>query len=249
LVENLTQWWGIFLDLLSAVPTTLALVACGVLLGLVLALGLVMMRLSQNFVLRYFAKGWIFFFRGTPLLVQLFLVYYGLPQFDFIRHNEVLWPLFREPFFCGFLTLALNTSAYTAEIMRGAVQSIPHGQVEAALAAGMSRLTRLRRIIIPQAVRHGLPAYGNEIILLVKGSALVSIITVTEMTLVAYRINSRTFDPVTTFTIAGLIYLAINTILIQIIRFTEWKLSPERRAAPSMQEVMTPTAPGAAAGK
>ena len=145
-------------------------------------------------------------FRGTPLLVQIFLIYYGLGQFEAIR-DSFLWTFFREPFWCAILALTLNTGAYTSEIIRGGIQSVPFAQIEAARACGMGRLLLFRRIVLPLAIRQALPAYGNEIILMVKASSLASTITLMEVTGIARGIIAKTFAPVEIFIVAGAIYL------------------------------------------
>ena len=140
---------------------TLELVAVAVIAGLLLAIPLGIARASRNSYIRTLPYGYIFFFRGTPLLVQLFLVYYGLAQFDAVRQGP-LWPYLRDPFFCAALTMTLHTAAYIAEILRGAIQAVPVGEVEAARALGMSKAKALIYIVLPRAARIGLPAYSNE---------------------------------------------------------------------------------------
>ena len=139
------------------------------------------MRVSANPVIRVLPLAYTFFFRGTPLLVQLFLFYYGLAQFEAVRES-IFWPYLREAYWCALLVFALNTGAYTTEILRGAIQAVPRGEVEAAQAIGMSRALMLRRITLPIAYRIALPAYSNEIILMLKGSALASTITLLDLT-------------------------------------------------------------------
>lgn len=203
---------------------TLELVALSLLVGAAIALPLALMRVSERWWLRAPAYAYIFVFRGTPLLVQIFLVYYGLGQFEGIRASA-LWPILREPYWCAIIAFALNTGAYTAEILRGAIQAVPAGEVEAAKAFGMSRALSLRRIILPRAVRIALPAYGNEVILMLKGSALASTITLLDLTGMARTIIARTYMPVEIFLAAGLIYLAITFVFVQLFRLLERRLS------------------------
>lgn len=225
--------WDLILDslprLLAGAGTTLELVILSLAIGFVLASGLVLARLSSNRLLSSFARAYIFVFRGMPLLVQIFLIYFGLGQFRGFWEAIGLWGVLREAFWCAILALALNTAAYTAEILRGGIQSIPHGQIEAGRACGMSRFTLLRRIIAPIAIRQALPAYGNEVILMVKATSLASIITILEITGIAKQINSRTFAPFEVFTAAGILYLAINFGAAQLIRWLEWKTTPHLR--------------------
>ncbi|MDZ3836366.1 MAG: ABC transporter permease [Rhodospirillales bacterium] len=209
---------------------TLELVALSLIAGAAIALPLALMRVSERGWLRLPAYAYIFVFRGTPLLVQIFLVYYGLGQFEGVRASA-LWPILREPYWCAIIAFALNTGAYTAEILRGAIQAVPVGEVEAANAFGMSRALSLRRIILPRAVRIALPAYGNEVILMLKGSALASTITLLDLTGMARTIIARTYMPVEIFLAAGLIYLAITFVFVQLFRLLERRLSRHVAAA------------------
>lgn len=226
--------WNSLPRLLDGAGLTLQLVGGSLICGLILAVPLALMRLSGNPLLSGTAYGYVFFFRGTPLLVQIFLIYYGIGQFDAIRQS-VLWPFLREPYWCAILALALNSAAYTSEVVRGGIQSVPWGQVEAARACGMSRALLFRRIVLPQAVRQALPAYGNEIILIVKASSLASTITLMEITGIARSIIARTFAPIELFLVAGAIYLAINFVAAQGIKALEWHLTPYRRPPKSQQ--------------
>ncbi len=210
--------------LLMGAVTTLELVALGLLFGALLAVPTALLRASPFLALRAPAFAYIFFFRGTPLLVQIFLVYYGLSQFDYIRQSA-LWPILREPYWCAIIAFALNTGAYTAEILRGAIEAVPAGEVQAARAFGMSYGVRMRRIILPRAFRIGMPAYGNEIILMLKGSALASTITLLDLTGMARTIIARTYMPVEIFLAAGVLYLAITFVFTQGYRLLEKRLN------------------------
>jgi len=215
-------------ELLTAVPLTLELGVISLLFGTAFALLLALMRLSQRPLLSGTAQFYIFLIRGTPLLVQMFLIYYGLSQYAAIRHSFV-WPLLRQPYWCAVLALSLNTAAYVAEVVRGGLLTVPHGQIEAARACGMSSLLMFRRIIMPQAIRQALPAYGNEIILLVKATSLASVITLMEITGVAARVIAESYRTVEVFIIAGAIYLVINFLLTKLVTITEYKLTPHLR--------------------
>ena len=217
--------------LLAAVPMTLALFACSISLGFVLALGIVWMRVGSNRVLSNFARFYIFVFRGSPLLIQMFLIFYGLGQFGVIRHSFV-WPALREPFICAVLSLALCTAGYTAEIFRSGLRAVSPKEVEAARAIGMSRFLLLRRIIAPIAFRHALPAYSTEVVMMVKSTALASLVTVWEVTGVAQRLISQTYRTMEVFLCAAAIYLILNFIILQAMALLEYKLTPHRRAAP-----------------
>jgi len=219
-----------FPKLLSGLNLTIQLVTTSLLIGFCLAIGLALLRLSNNTFLSFFAKTYVFYFRGTPLLVQIFLIYYGIAQFEIIRETFV-WSFFKEAYWCGILALTLNTCAYSSEIIRGGIQSVAFGQIESAKSVGMSRFLLYRRIILPIAFRQALPAYGNEIILMVKATSLVSTITLMEVTGIARLIIAKTFSPVEVFIVAGLIYLTINFIVTRLVNFCEIKLTPYLRHA------------------
>jgi octopine/nopaline transport system permease protein len=219
-----------FPKLLSGLNLTIQLVTISLFLGFCLAIGMALLRLSNNTFLSFFAKTYVFYIRGTPLLVQIFLIYYGIAQFEIIRESFV-WYFFKEAYWCGILALTLNTCAYSSEIIRGGIQSVPFGQIESAKSVGMSRFLLYRRIILPIAFRQALPAYGNEMILMVKATSLVSTITLMEVTGIARLIIAKTFSPVEIFIVAGLIYLTINFIVTRLVNYCEIKLTPYLRQA------------------
>jgi octopine/nopaline transport system permease protein len=224
-----------FVKLLEGVPLTLNLAFASVALGAILAMPLAAMRMSGIGALDWVARAYVFVFRGTPLLVQIFLIYYGLGQFRPTLQAMGLWGFFREPYWCALLGLTLNTAAYASEIIRGGMQSVPHGQIEAARACGMSRLLLFRRIVFPIAARQALPGYGNEIILMVKATSLASIITMMEVTGIAHKLISQTFRAIEIFIVAGAIYLILNFLVTRAIQALEWWLSPHLRSAPTPQ--------------
>jgi len=211
--------------LLNGLKVTALLTFLSVLIGFNLGLGLAIMRLSSNRVVSGFAKGYSTVFRGTPLLVQIFLFYYGLGQLSFVKDNAALWWVVSDGARCAVLALALNTAAYTSEILRGGLMSVPAGLIEAAQACGMSRALRFRRIEFPLAIRQALPAYGNELVLTLKGTSLASTITVLEVTGYAKRLMSQTFAVFEIFAIAGALYLATNLVLITLVRLLERHLN------------------------
>lgn len=217
--------------LMPAVPVTLELAFISVTIGMGLALVLALLRASST-PGAAFVRAYVFAFRGSPLLVQIFLIYYGLGQFDIVRQS-VLWPLLRQPWWCAILALALNTAAYGSEIIRGGLAAVPAGSVEAGRVAGMSRLTLYRRIILPLAFRQALPAYGSEIVIMVKSTSIASIITLMELTGLARQIVSESFRAVEVFVCAGLIYLAINFVLTRGVTVLERVLNPHLRGARS----------------
>jgi octopine/nopaline transport system permease protein len=211
-------------ELAHGVPLTLGLVTASLACGLLLASGLAGARSSTIRPLRAAAYGYVALIRGTPLIVQVFFIYYGLSQLEGIRES-FLWPAFRSEIFCAAMALSLNTAAYTSEIIRGGLQSVPAGQIEAALAAGMSRTVRLRHIVLPLALRQMLPAYGNEVILMVKATSVASVITVMEVTGIARTLAGQTYAPIEVFCAAGALYLAINGVLTTVVRALEHRLA------------------------
>lgn len=209
-----------FPRLLEGTWVSLQLVLLSIVLGGVFALPIALARISPVAWIKAIPFAYIFFFRGTPLLVQIFLVYYGASQFDAVRES-MFWPILKEPFWCAIIAFTLNTSAYTAEIFRGAIQAIPQGEVEACKVVGMSKVQMYRRVLLPRAFGIVLPAYGNEIILMLKGSALASTITILDLTGMARTIIARTYTPMEIFLAAGGIYLIISIVIIAIFRQIE----------------------------
>ncbi|WP_027857946.1 ABC transporter permease [Marinobacterium jannaschii] len=216
-----------FPKLLEGVGTTVELVLVSGLIGTLLAIPLGIARHEKNIWIRALPYAYIFFFRGTPLLVQIFLVYYGMAQFEAVRESA-LWPYLREPYWCAIIAFSLNTAAYSAEILRGALDSIPKGEVEAAQVLGMRKPLIYRRIKLPRAFAVMLPAYGNEIILMLKGSALASTITLLDLTGMARTIIARTYTPIEIFLSAGVIYLLLSVVIIWVFRIVEKRLNPQQ---------------------
>ncbi|MEX0385711.1 ABC transporter permease [Spiribacter onubensis] len=220
--------WQVMIESLPALAegalVTLELVVISGVFGVLLAVPMAMARVSPRPWLRALPLAHIYFFRGTPLLVQIYLVYYGLGQFEAVR-DSVLWPYLREAYWCAIIAFTLNTSAYTAEILRGAIQSVPRGEVEAAEAVGMSPALIWRRIRLPRAFRIALPAYSNEVILMLKGSALASTITLMDLTGVARTIIARTYTPVELFLAAGLLYVVLAFLILGGFRLVERRLN------------------------
>lgn len=216
-----------FPRLIGGVPETLVLVAISLALGFVLAVLFGQMRLGSSPFLTWPARAYIYVFRSTPLLVQIYLIYYGSGQFKHFLKDIHAWWFFREAWCCAISALALNTGAYTAEIIRGGIQSVSAGEIEAGRAIGMGPLTLFRRVIFPLAIRQALPAYGNEIILMVKSSSLASTITILEITGIAKKIIAATYAPVEVFVIAGSIYLIMNFLITRAVSYAEQKLCPQ----------------------
>ncbi|MBT3203335.1 MAG: ABC transporter permease [Gammaproteobacteria bacterium] len=202
---------------------TLKLVFLSSVLGLMIALPLALARSSNKRRFWIPAYSYIYFFRGTPLLIQLFILYYGLGQFPVIT-DSFLWPVLGDAEWCGLIGLTLNTAAYTAEILRGGIRAIPRGEVEAAKAFGMSWAMLQRRIILPRALRIAWPAYGNEVVLLLKGSALVSTITVWDLMGETRSVFSRTYA-LEIFLYAAIIYFLLTFILTRIFNQIEKRIN------------------------
>lgn len=213
----ITENYSIYLE---GLKNTIILVSISLLIGLILAIPLAILRTSRHYFIQAPIRAYIYFFRGTPLLVQMFLVYYGFGQFEIIKES-IFWPFFKEAYFCALFAFTLNTCAYTTEIIRGAMEATPHGEIEAAIAAGMSRLTMLKRIILPSAFRRALPAYSNEIIFMLHGSSLASVITIIDITGAARIINSRYYSPYEAFLTAAVLYMAITFTAVFLIKRLE----------------------------
>ncbi|WP_353230495.1 ABC transporter permease subunit [Novosphingobium sp.] len=211
------------LAIARAVPVTVGLFAASA-VGATLLGGLLVMAQTRRGT-RECARLWIFVFRGTPLLLQIFMVYYGLAALGPIRHGP-LWAAFREPLFCAFVAMTCCCSAYIAEVCRAALAAIPAGQIEAALASGMGRWTRLRLIVLPQLVRLALPAYGNELVMMIKSTALASTITVMDVTGVAGQVIAHSYRTLDVFCLAAAVYLGLTGALTAALRYVERRLNP-----------------------
>ena len=221
-----------FIKLIGALPVTLEVWALSVALGAIVAAGVTFMRVSGSRPLELFARAYIFVFRGTPLLVQLFIFYYGLSSFPAVRHS-LFWPFLRDAFSCAVLSLALCTAAYQSEIFRGALASVPPGQVEAARACGMSGFRLFRRVILPIALRQALPSYATEVISMTKATALVSLVTLWDVLSVALKFRNDTLVTYAPLLVAGAIYFVLNYFIARVFVFIEYRLSPHLRPRPS----------------
>lgn len=211
--------------------TTIALLLAALAAGGALAVPLAIVRTSRA---RFASRAaWLFTYvvRGTPLLVQLFLLYYGLAQFDAVRAS-LAWPLLKSAWFCAALAMAINTCAYTTEMLAGAIRGLPHGEIEAALAIGMTPGQRLRRIVLPLALRRSLPAYSNEAVMMLHGTSLASIVTLMDVTGVARDVNARFYLPFESFVTAAALYLLLTFALIGAFAHAEKRwLAPLRARA------------------
>ena len=213
-----------FPKLLGATVVTLKLLTVSLFFGLFIGLLFAILRLNKNIFINKFAYGYSYVFRGTPLLVQIFIIYFGLGQIEYLR-STFWWVILKEPYWCAIIAFALNTGAYTSEILRSAFQTIKPGIIEAGKSLGISNKVIFYKIQIPIAIRQSLPAYGNEIILMMKGTSLASTVTIMDLTGVAKYIISTTFKPIEVFIVAGGIYLFMTFIIHNVIKFLEKKYS------------------------
>ncbi len=213
ILDNLGLYWQ---GLLLTVQLTVLSLA----LGLGLAIPLSIVANSGNSLARGLVFSYSYFFRGTPLLVQIYLIYFGAGQFEGIR-DSVLWPVLSQAYWCALIAFALNTGAYTTEMLRGAIKATPRGEIEAARSVGMSTAMMYRRIILPSAFRRALPAYGNEMIFMLQGTSLASVITLVDLTGAARIINSRYYSPYEAFITAGLLYMALTFTIVMLVKWLE----------------------------
>ena len=211
-----------FPKLLNATLITLKLLSVSLILGLFIGLGFAILRMNNNKFINKFAYGYSYIFRGTPLLVQIFIIYFGLGQIEYLR-TTFLWVVLKEPYWCAIIAFSLNTGAYTSEILRSAFQTIKPGYLEAGRSLGIPSKIIFTKIQIPIAIKQSLPAYGNEIILMLKGTSLASTVTLMDLTGVAKYIISTTFKPVEVFIVAGGIYLFMTFIIHNVIKYLEKK--------------------------
>ncbi|WP_426153830.1 ABC transporter permease [Pseudomonas sp. DC3000-4b1] len=205
---------------LEGLLETLKLLAISLVAGLLVAFPLALMRVSRRPWVNALAWTYTYVIRGTPMLVQLFLIYYGLAQFEAVRES-VFWPWLSSATFCACLAFAINTSAYTAEIIAGSLRATPHGEIEAARAMGMSRALMYRRILLPSAMRRALPQYSNEVIMMLQTTSLASIVTLMDITGAARAVNAQYYLPFEAYITAGAIYLALTFILVRLFKLAE----------------------------
>jgi octopine/nopaline transport system permease protein len=218
-------------QLLAVTPLTIELWFLAIVIGGIFSVFIAWGRVGGIWPIEKLAAAYIFVFRGSPLLIQTFLLYYGVSQFTEVRQSFA-WVVLRDPFNSAVISLALCTAGYTAEIWRGGLMAVPGREIEAARAVGMSGFTLFRRIIAPIALRQALPAYSTEIVLMMKSTALASLVTVWEVTGIAERIISHTYRTFEVFICAAVIYLVLNFVIIRALGLVEHWLSPHLRARP-----------------
>lgn len=208
-------------QLLEGLVVSLELTAASLIVGCTLALLMTLTLILKTPGLHWLSRGIITLFTGTPLLVQIFLIYYGPGQFEWVRES-VLWHWLSQPWFCAMLALALNTAAYSTQLFKGAFNAIPSGQWQACKALGMNTKATLG-VLLPYAIRRAIPAYSNEVILVFKGTSLASTITIMDIMGYAQRINAQTYDTLMVFSVAGVFYLTVNGMLTLVFRQVEKK--------------------------
>ena len=204
----------------GGVLVTLKLLIIALAVGLLLAVPLAIMRVSRQQLINFPAWLYTYVIRGTPMLVQLYLLYYGLAQFEAVRES-FMWPYLSSATFCACLAFAINTSAYTAEILAGSLKATPPGEIEAAKAMGMSRTKLYRRILLPSALRRALPQYSNEVIMMLHTTSLASVVTLIDITGAAKTVSSQYYLPFEAYVTAGLFYLALTFILVRLFKLAE----------------------------
>ena len=212
-----------FPKLLDATLVTLKLVSSSLFLGIFLGTFFAALRIWKNKTLKIFSYYYSYVFRGTPLLVQIFIIYFGLAQIEYLR-SSFLWVILKEPYWCAIIAFTFNTSAYTSEILRSAFETIDKGYIEAGQSLGIPKDKIFYKIKLPIAIRQSLPAYGNEMILMLKGTSLASTVTLMDLTGVAKFIISTTYRPIEVFIVAGSIYLFITFLIHTFISLIERKL-------------------------
>lgn len=211
--DNLLLYW-------QGLLTTLKLLGLSVSIGLLLSLPLAILRVSRSWWVSMPVWCFTYVIRGTPMLVQLFLIYYGLAQFEFIRQSWA-WQFLSEAWFCAVLALIINTTGYTTEMIAGAIRTTNHGEIEAARSMGMDKTTLFRRILLPSALRRSLPAYSNEVIMMLHGTSLASVVTLMDITGAAGRIYSTYYLPFEAFLTAGLMYLCLTFVIVRLFKLAE----------------------------
>ena len=211
-----------FPRLLKATILTIELTSLSLFFGIFVGVFFAILRTRKNKILFFISYYYSYIFRGTPLLVQIFIIYFGLAQLEWIRES-FLWVFLKEPYSCAILAFTLNTGAYSSEIFRSAFETVNKGIVEAADGLGLSKINTFFKIKLPIAIRQSLPAYGNEMILMLKGTSLASTVTLLDLTGVAKHIISTTFRPVEVFIVAGSIYIIMAFIIHNFIKFLEKK--------------------------
>jgi arginine/ornithine transport system permease protein len=225
-------------EFFSGLKVTLILLAISLATGLLLSAPLAVARVSSNPFVSKSVWLYTYVIRGTPLLVQLFIIYYGFAQIDLIR-NSAAWDLFREAWFCAWLAFSINTTAYTTEIIAGALRATPAGEVEAARSLGMNTFDLYRRILLPGALRRALPQYSNEAVGMMHATAIASTVTLVDLTRVARDVYANHLATVEAFGTVAVFYFVLTFSLIGLFRLAERRWLKHLRAqAPSETAVV-----------
>ncbi len=211
-------------EIVAGLGVTLKLLLLSSIFGFALAVVILLMRIGGRWFLAWPAMAYIYVFRGTPILVQIFVIYHGLPQFEAVR-DSIFWPILREPFGCCVVALTLNSGAYVSEILRGGVLGVDRGVLEAGQALGLSTPHRFLYITTPIAIRLAIPAYSNDFISMLKATALASTVTLMDVTGVARTLVSESFAPYEVFAAAAVIYLVLTWIFQQGFGLLEARMS------------------------
>lgn len=214
-------------QLANGLLITFILTLSSILIGLCLSLVMTVGSYSDSKILGKGIAGLVFFVRGTPLLVQIFLIYFGLGQFEWVRETS-LWFILREPMACAIIALSLNSACYTTVLLQGAIQSVPKNEIAACQALGMSKWLALRRVIFPRAFKIALPAYSNEVTMILKGTSLASTITLLDLMGVTQQLIAQTYQPVQYYLIAGVLYLLLNAVITIIFKWLQKEMQYEK---------------------
>lgn len=235
--------WGLIAESLPAywrgLQVSLLLMLICVSASFLLSVPLAIARVSPNPWLAKPVFLYTYVIRGTPLLVQLYMIYFGLAQFEWLRESAA-WPLFRNAWFCAWLAFALNSTAYTTEILAGALRQTPNGELEAARSLGMSTARIYRRILLPSAIRRALPQYGNELVMVMHATSIASAVTIVELTRTARDVYYNNLAPLEAFGLVAIFYFTITFTLVGIIKLLE------RRFLKHLQPKSLGTAPARA---
>ncbi|HEX2580579.1 MAG TPA: ABC transporter permease [Dongiaceae bacterium] len=224
-------------ELAQGLLMTIKLISVSLLLGICLAVPLALCRVSANPFLKWPVYAYTYFFRGTPLLIQIFLIYYGSGQFAWIKDTWLWTYVFIDPWWPSVIAFTLNTAAYTTEILRGAIQAVPLGEIEAARALGMSKGLIYRRIVLPRAFRLMLPAYSNEVIFTLQASSIASVVTLQELTKVTQIAIARTFGIFELYLTIAAIYLCLTYAIVWAFRVWEHRWSAHLRERPAEPQI------------
>lgn len=226
-----------YMAFVTGVWNTVTLVALSLLIGGLLSIPMAVLRAERHPIFSPLIWCYTYFLRGTPLLIQTFLIYYGLGQFEVVR-DSFAWPVLREAWWCALIAFSLNSAAYTTEIFRGAIEATPYGEIEAAKAAGMSRHTMLRRIILPSAFRRALPAYSNEVIFMLHGSVVASTVTVIDILGAGRFVNGKYYIYLEGFLTAAILYMILVYLISRGFKLWEhrWHAHLRPRTEPEPAE-------------